>query len=128
MRKNMKIGIRAKIMSGYLLVLIMVIFAFILVNNQFSSVQADKDYIMVHDFEVTNLSHQIEKNVLDMVRGQRGFIITGEESYLQPYNIGNTEWRNNFNELYSLVDDPGQQAKLMVIKENIIKWIDTVGE
>ncbi|SER99380.1 CHASE3 domain-containing protein [Psychrobacillus sp. OK032] len=128
MRKNMKIGIRAKIMSGYLLVLIMVIFAFFLVNNQFSSVQADKDYIIIHDFEVTNLSHQVEKYVLDMVRGQRGYIITGEESYLQPYNKGNTEWRNKFDKLYSLVNDPVQQAKLLVIKDNINKWIDTVGE
>lgn len=124
----MKIGIRAKIMSGYLLVIAMVIFAFFLVNNQFSSVQADKDYIMGHDFEVTTLSHEIEKYVLDMVRGQRGYIITGEESYLQPYYTGLTEWQNHFDELYSLVDDSAQQTKLMSIKENITEWIDTVGE
>ncbi|MFJ8065796.1 response regulator [Psychrobacillus sp. NPDC096426] len=128
MKKNRRISLRMKIMSGYLLILIMLIFAFFLVNKQFSSVQADKDYIMGHDFEVTTLSHQIEKYVLDMVRGQRGYVITGEESYLQPYNKGNKEWRNSFDELYSLVDDTGQQAKLMVIKEKIIKWIDTVGE
>ncbi|MDI2586860.1 response regulator [Psychrobacillus sp. NEAU-3TGS] len=128
MGKNKKIGIRTKIMSGYLLVIIMVIFAFFLVNKQFSVVQADKDYIMGHDFEVTTLSHQIEKYVLDMVRGQRGYIITGEESYLQPYYTGQREWQHNFDELYRLVDDPGQQAKLMVIKDNINKWADTVGE
>ncbi|MFJ7969828.1 response regulator [Psychrobacillus sp. NPDC096389] len=128
MKKNRKIGIRTKIMSGYLLVIVMVIFAFFLVNNQFTSVQADKDYIMGHDFEVVTLSHQIEKYVLDMVRGQRGYVITGEESYLQPYYTGQREWQHNFDQIYRLVDDPSQQAKLMAIKENIIKWEDTVGE
>ncbi|GGA23211.1 response regulator [Psychrobacillus lasiicapitis] len=127
MGKNRKIGIRTKIMSGYLLVIIMVIFAFFLVNKQFAVVQADKDYIMGHDFEVTTLSHQIEKYVLDMVRGQRGYVITGEENYLQPYYTGQMEWQHSFDELYRLVDDPGQQAKLMTIKDNIIKWEDTVG-
>ncbi|QFF97744.1 response regulator [Psychrobacillus glaciei] len=126
MGKKFKTGIRTKIMSGYILVIVMIIVSFFVISDQFSSLQADKRFIMVHDFRVNTLSHQIEKNILDMETGQRGYIITSDESYLKPYNVGQSEWLDAFDELYILVEDnPAQQEKLKEIKGYIVHWIDT---
>lgn len=64
-----------------------------------------------------------------METGQRGFIITGNQSYLIPYNDGKENWEAQFNELYQLMSDkPAQQKNLLEIKDNIENWIRTAGE
>lgn len=129
MGKKVKIGINSKIMSGYLLIIMLIIIAFFLISKQFASLQADKDYIMGHDFKVNALSHQIENSVLEMVRGERGYIITGNENYLQPYLIAQSKWQDSFTELDQLVkDNPAQQEVLKEIKQNIDYWIENTGE
>ena len=128
MKKKLKTGIQTKIMSGYVLVIVMIIVSFFIIGEQFKTLQEDKNYIMIHDFQVNTLTHEIEKNILDMETGLRGFLITGDENSLQPYEKGQSEWRDSFDELYTLVDSPEQKEKLLENKGHIIHWIDTTGE
>ena len=43
---------------------------------------------VVHTQEVKGLLSQLLSNMQDAETGQRGYVITGEDSYLAPYKIG----------------------------------------
>jgi len=101
----------------------------ILLNNQIRSLQQERNSIINYDSRIHELTSSIEKSVLDMETGQRGFIITGNQSYLIPYNDGKENWEAQFDELYHLMSDkPAQQENLLEIKDNIENWISTAGE
>lgn len=59
----------------------------------------------------------------------KGYALTGDESYLEPYSNGLVEWRINFAKLHGLItDNPEQVGNLNNISENIEKWIDEAGQ
>jgi two-component system chemotaxis sensor kinase CheA len=125
----MKFGIKFKIIIGYLIVIVCLFIAFIVLNSQISSLQKERNYIIDHDIEVHDLTNRIEKHLLDMETGQRGYIITGEAGYLEPYNSAASSWEKDYNTLYQLLNNnPSQQEKLERIKRNIQGWIEVAGE
>ncbi|MCM3570510.1 ATP-binding protein [Neobacillus mesonae] len=94
-----------------------------------TALQKEVDFVSQHDVEVHDLANQIQKNMLDMETGMRGFVITGDEQYLEPYNQANRSWLNNYNKLHSLLKENGnQQRTLDEMKPLIIDWITDFGE
>ena len=91
--------------------------------------QNEVNFLSQHDIEVHDLANQIHKNVLDMETGMRGYVITGDEEYLEPYNLASRSWLGNYNKLHSLLAENGkQQRNLEEIKPLIMEWISNSGE
>ena len=91
--------------------------------------QNEVKFLSQHDIEVHDLANQIQKDVLDMETGMRGYVITGDEEYLDPYKLASKSWLDNYNKLYSLLADNGrQQRNLEEIKPLIMNWITSSGE
>ncbi|CAM5367604.1 ATP-binding protein [Niallia circulans] len=129
MDSKFKFGIRSKIILGYIVIILCLLVSVILLNNQIRSLQQERNSIINYDSRIHELTSSIEKSVLDMETGQRGYIITGNQSYLIPYNDGKENWKEQFEELYQLMSNkPAQQRNLLEIKENILNWINTAGE
>ncbi|MED4224881.1 CHASE3 domain-containing protein [Neobacillus cucumis] len=94
-----------------------------------TDLQDEVGYVAEHDIEIHDLANQIQKNVLDMETGMRGYAITGDEQYLEPYNEGSRSWLDNYNNLHTLLADNGaQQRNLEEMKPLIEKWIADSGE
>lgn len=56
-------------------------------------------------------------------------MITGNESYLEPYSQGLSQWSSNYDQLNALIsDNPSQQQSLQSIKAHITRWIEIAGE
>lgn len=126
--KKRRFTIRSKIVLGYLVVVLLFGAVLMILSAQINASQKEIDFITHHDLEVHNLTNAIEKNVLNMETGQRGFMLTGEESYLEPYTQAMTQWNSNYAELYELIsDNPSQQMSLENIKTHINRWIDVAG-
>ncbi|NEW09438.1 response regulator [Paenibacillus sp. SYP-B3998] len=124
-----RFGIRSKIMLGYLFIIACVSFSFMLVNNQGSSMQEDRNFIIDHDFAVHEETNRIEKFVMDMESAQRGFLLTGDPTYLEPYNNSELKWREAYSRLNMLIaDSPNQSQKLLSIKSSIEHWMIDVGD
>lgn len=127
--KTRRFTIRSKIVLGYLVVVLLFGVVLLILSAQIDVLQKENDFISHHDLDVHNLTNAIEKNVLDMETGQRGFMLTGKESYLQPYDQGLSEWNTNYDQLYALIsDNPAQQQNLQNIKSHINRWIEIAGE
>lgn len=127
--KKFRFTIGAKIGLGYLLVIFALAAVILVVRGQIDKLEEEMNFIAGHDMEVHERINRIAKNAVDMETGQRGFIITGEDKYLDPYNAGKTQWDENYEALYQLVsDNPAQQEKLDQIKTKIEDWIQVAGE
>ncbi|NBD25296.1 response regulator [Paenibacillus glycinis] len=129
MRNKVRFTVRSKIILGYLVVLISVGISIAILDGRMNSMDREIDFINSHDMAVHDLANQIDSRVLDMETGQRGYVITGDESYLDPYTTSRAEWMEIYSQLYQLVaDNPGQQANLRAIRANVEKWIEVAGD
>ena len=128
MENKSKIGIRTKITMGYVVIIFCLLVSVLILNDQITSLQKERNYIIQYDSEVQSLTNRIEKYILEMESSQRGFILTGEESYLEPYNNASDNWEIDFNKLHQLLNNkPNQQENLNAIKATIEHWVTTVG-
>lgn len=129
MPKTRRFNIRAKILAGYLFILVCLGLSLLAVSAQVRSLQEANAFISDHDIAVHDEISAFEKHLLDMETGQRGYLLTGNRDYLQPYNDGYTNWEGSYSRLYELVrDNPSQQASLQVIRDNVEQWIASMGE
>jgi two-component system, chemotaxis family, sensor kinase CheA len=122
--KGIHFNIHTKMMAGYLFILICLVVSLLIVMNRMSALQEEVDFISQHDIEVHNLTNQIQKNVLDMESGMRGYVITGNEEYLDPYHLASRSWLESYNNLHSrLANNGDQQRNLEEIKQLITNYI-----
>ncbi|QUG43046.1 response regulator [Psychrobacillus sp. INOP01] len=129
MENKWKFGIRSKITIGYIIIIVCLFASVIILNNQIRSLQQERNYLLQYNNEVETLTNNVEKFVMDMQAGQRGFVITGNEIYLEPYYKAAGEWQIEFEELYQLMEDKqNQRQKLQVVRETIDLWIAEAGE
>jgi signal transduction histidine kinase len=67
------------------------------------------------------ISEHLLRHLIDSETGQRGFLITHDENYLEPYKIGITEVKSDFDRLKKLTQgDTLQQARLDEIHDLIL--------
>ncbi|GFZ81064.1 histidine kinase [Paenibacillus marchantiophytorum] len=129
MLKSLQINIRAKIIVGYVFIIICLGISLLVVSDRVNSLQEEVSFVSTHDMEVHDLLNLIQKNMLDMETGMRGYVITGDTQYLEPYDAGSRTWLDNYNKLHQLIEDnPSQQRSLEQIKPTIQSWIKNAGE
>ena len=73
---------------------------------------------IIHAYNVIHQSEKVESSLRDMETGQRGFSITNDSTYLEPYLIGKANIKLYLDTLTSLVGDDPRQLLLL---ENHIK-------
>lgn len=129
MLQNVKLSIRTKILIGYFLVICCLGTSIIIVSERISSLQDEIETIAGRNLEIHNLITTIRYNASNMESSQRGFVITGDESYLTPYMNGKTEWEANYKVLARYLEgNPDFHAQLEDIRGNIESWIAVSAE
>lgn len=107
---NMKIGTR--IIAGYCIVLLVFWVVGAIAYQSMNSLVASADAV-AHSHEVKEASNQVRVNLLNAETGQRGYLITGEERYLEPYRNATREMDGNVARLRQLtIDNPVQQRHI----------------
>jgi len=87
--------IRTKILGGFFIIIALTLLLGIPVFFNTTDVSMNFTFLVEHDLQVLQNAQKLQKLVVDAETGQRGFIITGDDSFLEPYNEG----INGFNEL-----------------------------
>jgi signal transduction histidine kinase len=76
--------------------------------------------LVTHTFEVIATAQQLDTAIQDAERGQRGFLITADQTYLEPYLTGSKGAPGlvaKFKQLTS--DNPDQQRRIAVLGQQI---------
>lgn len=124
-----KFTIRMKIAIGYLLVICCLGVTIAVVTDRITSLQHEIERITSRDLEIHNAITNIRYDVISMETSQRGYVITGDQSYLLPYQDGKARWEANYNSLRAMFSDsPATLAELDAIKQTIQNWITNTGE
>ncbi|MEW4429409.1 methyl-accepting chemotaxis protein [Paenibacillus pabuli] len=129
MKKQRIFKIFYKIGLGYLFVLAVLAGSILLIQNSIGQLQEELDYLVDHDMKVHALTYELEKNMVDMETGQRGYVITGQESYLEPYIEGKEKLVELKEQLAGLIsDNPAQLTLLQDVHNSMNDWIQVAGE
>lgn len=112
----MKISIKTKLAAGFGIALILI--AFMAFFSWTSTVNLVNNAQMVdHTHQVLESLENIVSQLKDIETGQRGFVITGEAHYLEPYNAGLAGVEFAVAEVRILTsDNPSQQRRLNAVE------------
>ncbi|MES2347965.1 MAG: response regulator [Pseudomonadota bacterium] len=76
-----------------------------------------------HSERVIGSANEISKQMVDMETGLRGYMLTGDESFLEPYTLAKPKVATGLKSLGQLVDDsPVQLDRLSVIGAQQLQW------
>lgn len=76
--------------------------------------------LIARTIEVITTAQRLERALQDAERGQRGFLITGDAAYLEPYESGVREVSASFAKLKALtVDNLEQQSRWPILDQQI---------
>ncbi|AMM50257.1 histidine kinase [Rufibacter sp. DG15C] len=111
-----------KLFAGF--VLISFLFTAVgVVNYRLSEDVIENSKFVSESQNVIRNSSSLQRNIIDMETGMRGFLLTGNEEFLQPYHTADRLMPALFQDLKKLVDDsPEQLKKIQEIEELQVKW------
>jgi signal transduction histidine kinase/CheY-like chemotaxis protein len=119
---NLKVG--QKILIGYFVVLCLIASIAAVLLSNLNNLTKSFTFLIEHDQPVLANAHQLQKLVVDMETGERGFLITGKEEYLEPYHNALKEFDTLLEAEKQLVsDNPPQVAVLEKIAQLHEEWI-----
>jgi len=122
----MRLSIKTKIIvlcTMFSMVLAILLF---LISNLSAVLLSFGDTITINNDVVTEL-HRLEKSIIDMETGQRGFVITGNDEFLEPFNNANEEFKRIFNYLKHELDSD-YLASLEKIGHLRYEWLGAAGK
>ena len=77
-----------------------------------------------HTDQVLDQSARLLKLLVDVETGMRGYLVTGDETLLQPYLEGTKRFDSEYLTLYKLVDDSSpQKQRLEDVRAGYIEWL-----
>ena len=107
-----KISLGRQLVAVLSVILLIQIAISILSYRSIIQLNLDIDWVM-HTEEVQHNMHELLSSVKDAETGQRGFVITGHDSYLEPYNNALRDIDVILRDLRELTaDNPNQQERL----------------
>ncbi len=78
-----------------------------------------------HSIEVISASHEYQKLIIDMETGLRGFNMTGDSRFLDPYNVAALQIEGQYGNLkHLLAHDPPQLDRLDTLEKRFEQWRD----
>ena len=114
----MQLNIGRKIGLGFVVLVALLGLLSIVVLISLNDVKRQFSFVVEHDAPVIANAQLLSKLVVDMETGERGFVITGKDEFLEPYNKGIIEFEKVLEIEKELVsDNPSQVTALKNIED-----------
>ncbi|WP_210509867.1 methyl-accepting chemotaxis protein [Pantoea ananatis] len=81
----------------------------------------------IHSYQVMSVSDSMLTDMVNMETGVRGFVVSGNDNFLAPFNAGKTAFEQKYNQLRSMTaDNAEQQQRLTSLLElhNSVQAVD----
>lgn len=129
MKKQRRLGIGFKITSGYALLIFCLVVSVLLLNNQITNLQHERNAVIKYDSNMRILSNGLERQVINMESSLNRFLMTNDPNYLDKYYEEIETWEVRYEELEELVSDfSNDEDQLIPIYADISSWINTFGK
>ena len=115
-----------KLLSGTTVGVIVIIFlvgVFLLVTLR----DHYQDSLRTHTIEVMRLSSLIENDIAGLESGHRGYLLSANENYIEPFEKKRDLISQRIDDLAVLIlENPRQRKRVIKVQEVVQKWLDTV--
>ncbi len=86
-----------------------------------------QETLRAHTLEVMRLSSVLENDIAALETGHRGYLLTGDASYLVPFERCRELIKRRVDDLTVLIlDSPRQRKRVMKIQEIVQNWLDDI--
>ncbi len=118
----------AKMAGGFGIVLALMAIVSMVVYNSIHSL-VDSSKWVNHTYEVIRNAESVGSAMVDMETGQRGFMVTGKDEYLEPYNNGQKVFDQLIIKGQELTsDNPTQVSRWQAVAEMKQQWLNKVAK
>lgn len=119
---------RAKLLIAIGSPLVLMAVACFVIFTNVQKVKQSQEWVK-HTYKVLATADAIMASAVDMETGMRGFLLAGQEQFLDPYKSGETRLYSLLDELMNTVsDNPPQVARLGEVKTTLTEWQANVTE
>lgn len=120
--RKMRISHKLYLGFGTITVLLLLLLGYTYINfvNESKAVKSN-----IHTFRVMKETDALLTSLINMETGARGFVIVGEDKFLEPFIQGKSDFEQHYNELNNLIsDNPAQVARLVELHKSYLNWLD----
>lgn len=122
----MKWNVGTKIASGFAVTLVIFMVVGLISWRNVENTREDARWVS-HTHEVLDELAQLLTSLVDAETGQRGYIISGDEGYLEPYNAAVAEVEKHRVRLSELVsDNPRQAARAQSLAAPVVARLNAI--
>ncbi len=112
-----------KLIFAFAAIVALVALSTLITLNQLTKMQQAVE-LNIHTFEVIRTANRLSEALVNIETGQRGFVITGDETSLEPYHQGKAEAEKDLRELLQKTsDNPEQQQSLKTVQSLYNDWL-----
>ena len=122
------ISLQKKLFVSFFIPIIFMLVVSLSVYQNTQSMVKDNHWV-VHTHKAIARAQELLSLVVDMETGQRGYLLTGDTDFLEPYKLALAVWKDKLTTLAKQVDDnPPQVERLHRIDGLLGKWLEESGE
>lgn len=122
------LSVRGQLLLGFGLVIAIFVVSSILVSMQFNK-NLENNKWTVHTYEVLLESENILAALVNIETGQRGYLLAGQESFLEPLRQGKRDFKQAYDSIKTLTsDNAAQQERLQRLLRTYEDWEQGVVE
>ena len=120
--------ISRKLMAAFAAVVVVIFASSAIVYDRLLVIEWAKDW-RVHTTDVLETLQNAMDAMVDQETGVRGYLITGDERFLEPYHRGGNAYTAAIQKIKDLTsDNPAQQSRLDELNELAKKWRSGIAE
>jgi len=105
--------IKEKLLLGFITPILLMVGVSVAVFNNTKYLVNHSKWVE-HTHKVIASTRELLLLMVDMETGERGFLITGNDSFLEPFNNSLNSWQHKHANLQRLISDNPQQVELLV--------------
>lgn len=99
------------------------------INRRYATEAESSADLVVHTYAVLSNLNATVGRLVDAETGQRGFLITGEDHYLEPYRIATADVDARVGDLAALTaDNPDQQREIALVRSLVREKLDELDQ
>lgn len=124
----MKLKLRTQLLLPNIIALSLMVIIAIVVFISVNSLLRNSEWVE-HTYKVVDSGNKLLMYMIDQETGMRGYAVTGDEEYLEPYNQGRANFVAGISELKATVkDNPVQVRRLNEIEQEANLWKNEVAD
>src|SRR5207237_4294750 len=86
-----------------------------------------QESLRTHTIEVIRLSSLIENDIAGLESSHRGYLLSGNEEYIVPFEKKRDVIKHRTEDLTALIlDNPRHRKRVIKVQEVVQQWLDTV--